>query len=713
MLQKLGIDTDHNKVERFCRRHNIPAPPKLSLRPDAAEDAPGDAEVVPTQAPWSPDAGVNGSVTSVASFVVWPTAVVESEPIVVAAERLGHGWHSESSWKELPDPEDEAEGPTAGATAPAGPKRPPGLPAETSIPIPAFLTQKLGAHQQRILRLILAGANPTIVQDVLTKEYGVSATVEEAGEFMEGLVAREYPRGKIRPDLLHIQRSQYAWDDNAAVVQFSSGADAEPLTLRQLYGGLLVTGGVGSGKTSGPAYTILGQFLQAGGAGLLMVTKASEAEALSRLIVMANRCDDIKVITFSGLLRINILQYIKDSLGAANELVENVVSFIRSVGSVAAGNGAMPGGDSSFWQNSLDHHVRMCTTLIDLAGAPISFDALADVTNNAPLTLQSAAADAWPSIPVFGSLLTAAELNTHNNPVARRAYERVAEYLLKAYPGLAPNTRSCITQALMATLSVYRQAGIHEMLSTQTTWTPESCLSGSITVLDLSPQSYGEAGRLAQAAIKWVFQKAVLRRADAGWGANARPLVLYADECQTHLSAFDPEFQRLAREYRCCHFMLTQNLENFFERFGGGASAESKVHAILGAINSKIFMSNGCLTTTKWASELIGTEDRVIIDRSVTPSVFQGYDPVKSLIHRFTSRLSVSYSEKTMREPVVHPHEFGELQPGNESNGWIAEGIFVQTGRIFMNGQRYLRVRFQQLKLPTSEAILKESQVLS
>ena len=215
---------------------------------------------------------------------------------------------------------------------------------------------------------------------------------------------------------------------------------------------------------------------------------------------------------------------------------------------------------------------------------------------------------------------------------------------------------------------------------------------------------------MAQGLIKYETQKAMLRRADAGAGKGPgmRPLVIYADEAHGHLSSFDADFLRLARETRCVSFYMTQSVSNLYETFGGDRAAEAKTHAILGALNTKIFHANGDQTTNEYASELIGTEQKTVTETSKTPSQYGGFDPLKRFLHRITSQPSVTTSGKTIREAIIQPCEFSDLQPGGPEHDWVAEAVLTQVGRTFSNGKRFLKVGFKQLLLPSFEEYLAQ-----
>jgi hypothetical protein len=138
--------------------------------------------------------------------------------------------------------------------------------------------------------------------------------------------------------------------------------------------------------------------------------------------------------------------------------------------------------------------------------------------------------------------------------------------------------------------------GIFDLMSSKTTITPESILSGKIVILDLPLKECGQGGLMVQAAWKYLFQRAIERRADKGL-KTARPAFLWEDESHLFFSPHDIDFQPTARDCRAAHVMISQSLHNFYQ-LGHNPHA---VQGVLATMNSQIFHANGDLDTNKWA----------------------------------------------------------------------------------------------------------------
>jgi len=344
--------------------------------------------------------------------------------------------------------------------------------------------------------------------------------------------------------------------------------------------------------------------------------------------------------------------------------------------------------DETFWRTAGDELIRNTLECFLLAKAPVNLDNLCSFIYHAPTSPKSAADGSWQTSPNFGPCFLKAKASI-NDADDERMFGILEEYWLTQYPRLNPNTRSCITAAFSALVSTLRTRGIYDLLSTITTITPESIFSGRIIILDLPINELEDAGLLVQAAWKYLVQRAALRRGDLGRGVHCRPIFVWEDECQNTLIDFDTKFLPVSREYRVANVRMSQNLSNFYARFGGGEYAREKVNAIIGSLNTRIFHANGDMNTNKLAAEYIGTDYRTIVNRSTTPSQYNGFNPFMGMLHPILNPPTVTYNENHVREAIIHPEEFATMPIGSAQNGFMTAVVITQVGRLFKDGGNF------------------------
>jgi hypothetical protein len=159
-------------------------------------------------------------------------------------------------------------------------------------------------------------------------------------------------------------------------------------------------------------------------------------------------------------------------------------------------------------------------------------------------------------------------------------------------------------------------------------------------------------------------------------GPPELPVFLWADEAQFFMSLKDLEFQTTARSSRIATVYLSQNLQNYYALI----KDKERVGGVLNNLNTKIFHANGCPITNQWAADIISRSWQ-----SKT-SISGAQDREKG------GNVTISRS----LDHDVQPQQFTRMRIGGDRNGRIVEAILFQNGRIFSNGQTWLRLFFPQ-----------------
>src|ERR1700733_8275362 len=116
------------------------------------------------------------------------------------------------------------------------------------------------------------------------------------------------------------------WPRNLPLVQWSF---ADTYTLDQSTLGVLITGGTGSGKSSGPFQTIIKSFLRAGFGGIFLVAKPDAATEYIQFAQSENRKKDVIVFQPDTANQgFNFLTYEAQRCGTGKAIVENIVLLL-------------------------------------------------------------------------------------------------------------------------------------------------------------------------------------------------------------------------------------------------------------------------------------------------------------------------------------------------------------------------------------------------
>lgn len=536
-----------------------------------------------------------------------------------------------------------------------------------------------------ILSRMLQGMKPQEIFESPTMQKE-NTTLERVTAYNNILFTLLYPKdGRVIPEHFRIAPSEYEWPNDMTI--WSAGGQ-DVWTLDDVTQGTLILGATGSGKSTCSGRTLAKAMLAKQFGGMILTTKPGEGREWGMFCDSVNRQDQVRWIRLGGPLKLNLLAYETQRLGAGAHLTENLVGFFRVLLSVM-GQRHGQRANEGFWQNAGNQLLRNLLDVFLISKSPLSLDRLADFVSAAP-TKKLDDDEAWREIPLFGDVLATAQSNA-TDPKDQRAFEKAKSYWLVDYPTLAPETRSCVTFGFKAMLDVLRSREIYELLCSETSITPDCTFNGHIMILDIPVKDYGDAGVLVQCAFKYLFQRAVERRKDMG--NQTRPVFLFIDEAQNFFTEYDTVFQQTARSSRVATVLLSQNVNNFYAHLGGDHNARYLFDSLAGNLNTKIFHANGDTLTNEWASKMLGTWDRPVTSSSASSHTSQSINPFDN------EPPTIGHGVTTRREPMVFPDEFARLRSGNSKNGFHAEAYVYRVGSVFeQTGQAFIKTAFQQIQ---------------
>ena len=195
-------------------------------------------------------------------------------------------------------------------------------------------------------------------------------------------------------------------------------------------------------------------------------------------------------------------------------------------------------------------------------------------------------------------------------------------------------------------------------------------------------QEFRLVGRIANLAIKYCFQIAVLRRVQpADRESFLRPVFLWADEAQNFVSKFDSEYQAVARSAAGCTVYLTQNRESFRRVLKNNDAVDS----LLGNLQAKFFCQNSG-ETNEWAAKLLGERWLHI----TSTNVGQSHNDMIQQQQQNAGNHSSGVTRSAQRRFFVEPARFTTLKRGGALNNFQVEAIVYNGGNLFDNGREAL-----------------------
>jgi len=474
--------------------------------------------------------------------------------------------------------------------------------------------------------------------------------------------------------------------------------------------GIICFGATGSGKTSGPAKHFAGAYLghhpgiEGGGfGGLVLCSKKDERPMWEEWAENAGRWDrktqkgDLIIIDKSGKWRFNFLEWEASRAGEGGGLTINIVALLDEIaGAIASGAGkAEGGGDNKFFEDAL-HYLN--TNLVELplfasygtdSSIPVSLPLMRSIVNTAPQSLKEAQSDEWKhGRGDCATILRVAEEATRNADEDTRAdFEECRNYWEQEFPNLSDRTRSIITLSFSMLVRPFITRPLRKLFSTETNVRPEDTFLGKIIIVDLPVQEFFLAGRVANLAWKYCFQRAVLGRMQPKEG-YLRPVFLWADEAQNFITEFDATYQAVARSAGGCTVYLVQNRESLLRVLHSASAVDS----LLGNLQCKCFCQNSSIETNDWAAKLLGERWQDIMSTNIGRSnpTAPGEDPT----------LSSGAGSSEQRRYYVEPARFTTLKRGGPAHNYQVECIVYNGGMKFRGAGEdlpYTLIPFDQL----------------
>lgn len=464
-----------------------------------------------------------------------------------------------------------------------------------------------------------------------------------------------------------------AWPLELPLMDFGAG---DVWTLDHATQGVQIFGAIGSGKTSGSGATLARMFLAAGFGGLVLCAKPEERRLWERYAAETGRAAHLVIMSPDHPWRFNFLDYELKRRGRGGGLTENLVNLLASVMELVEGKQSMA-SSVDFWERSGKELLRNAIDIISLSGQSLTLDLLRRFITSAPQTAAQADDPAWDQHSFCAQLMREAAGNVHT-PRQAHDFEVSANYWHKQYPVLGDRTRSSVVITVTSATDILQHGLAWELLGTVTNLVPEMAYrDGAILVLDLPVQEFGEMGRVVQGIMKYMFQKAILRREVT---TDPRPVFLWADEAQNFISSFDYEYQATARSARGCTVYLTQNISNYYAKLGAGG--RDQADSLLGNFKTQIFHANSSHPTNQYAADLIG-------------QFWTTNDSYNVSFNEQGNSRSAGGSD-ALRYKLL-PSDFTTLRTGGAMYGGEVDAIIFQGGRIWQQtGDTYLRASFQQ-----------------
>jgi hypothetical protein len=460
------------------------------------------------------------------------------------------------------------------------------------------------------------------------------------------------------------------------------------LLFRQMtQGGTLISGRLGSGKSSTSLKQLIYGLLRLGVGGLFCTTKPEDTENYIAYAKACGREKDIILFNIENDLTFDPLAYLWQN-GRGKGDVEAIIDFFGTL--LSLGKQHLGINNDRFWELASEQAMRHAIHLINLSNEPLSITSIYRAIQSFPSRPGEHEEKAWQDTSYTASLIDSIRRRKDSLTETQWKDLTVAtEFVFGKWASYDEKPRSSIEMTFAGMADKFLFSPFREKFCSGTySFSPEQAThEHKLIILDTPVLACGrETARLIQILIKLVFQRAWLRHSYQPGCCHGA--VLVQDEFQMLISRFENHFVQVCRSSAIAPIFITQTILNLAEEMGESQPG-SKTNAFLNNLSIKIAHSSTCPDTCEYLSRVIGREYTYL----------ENFNAGSSGLGQ--THTSVGGSRHLAH--IVEPIEFTRLlTPDGENPN--AEAIVTVGGAIFKatvtprkpQGSNFIRVLFSR-----------------
>lgn len=400
------------------------------------------------------------------------------------------------------------------------------------------------------------------------------------------------------------------------------------LAEKSLYQNILVTGTIGTGKTSSSMYPFTKQLIgykadsMSEKLGMLILdVKGNFYKQVLSYVKEFDRLDDLCVIELCGNIKYNPLD--KPNLKPtvlANRLKTVLTLFSQN-------------NTESYWLDKSEQVLAECIKLCRLYNNNyVTFEEIHKLVNSPNYYNEK--------ISTLRQLFQSGKLS-HSQVYDLHSALTFFETEFKSLDGRVLSIlKSEITRMTNAFISDYDILKTFSPKKEEINFQgfEDVIKNGKIVVLNMNISNYKNLSKLIAAYLKLDFQSEVLSQLSTG---NIKPSVFISDEFHEYVTSTDSEFFAQSREAKCINIVATQSYTSLLNSL----KDEYTVKAIVQNLINKLWYRTDDSFTIEDAQKQIGKEDKTKISKSISENAQEtNYNYLTNSLNSRNSNVSESIS---------------------------------------------------------------------
>ena len=426
---------------------------------------------------------------------------------------------------------------------------------------------------------------------------------------------------------------------------FDQKKQAIYLPEKSLYQNILITGTIGTGKTSSAMYPFTKQLIEfsctdvSNKIGMLVLdVKGNYYVKVSEFARNCGREDDLIVLSLGGDYRYNPLH--KPNLKAsvlANRLKTILMLF-------------SPNNSESYWLDKVEQILTECIKLCRLYNnGYVTFEEIHKLTSVENYYLEK--------IEILRKRFSNNEFSNediYNLMSALTFFQKEFLSLDLRTLSILKSEITRITNVFVSDYEVYRTFnpkeeelnffGFEDLINT-----------GKIVVLNMNISEYKALSKIIATYLKLDFQTEVMARLANNFANSSRTVAFISDEYHEYASVSDSEFYAQSREAKCVNIVATQSYTSLLNSLNN----KYAVDVIVQNLVNKFWFRTDDIFTIESVQKQIGKEDKEKMFKSISENAKEtSYSYITNTLNSTDSSISESISTQVTYEFVYDTRFF-------------------------------------------------------
>jgi len=439
-----------------------------------------------------------------------------------------------------------------------------------------------------------------------------------------------------------------------------------------LYQNILITGTIGTGKTSSAMYPFMEQFLKKGIGMLILDVKGNFYKKVLELNQIYKR--KVIVIELNGAYRYNPL----DKPNLKPSVIANRLKTILSLFSNTQVT-------DSYWLDKVEIYLTECIKLCRLYNDNyVTFIELHNLINNSDYLDQK--------------IEEIKKLFLNNKLSSNQIYDfnTCIDFFQNEYKKLDSKVLSIIISEITRITQIFitdqEVSRIFCSKKDEINFKGFSLKSDEIVVLNMNVAEYRNLSKIIATYLKLDFQSEVLMRLSNS--SNFSPLAFLCDEYHEYATENDADFYAQSREAKCISIVSTQSYTSLLKAVKDKYSAQ----VIIQNLVNKIWFRTDDNFTIEEAQKQLGKEDKTKYLRSISENAKETkYNYILKTFKSDNSSLSESISTQIVHDFIYDFNSFSRELKTFEAICFISTGTEILSPQIVKLTPLYERKNIQNI----------------